>query len=88
MKKHEDAPRLKSGRGISKDYQEIFDLKPIELVTGRGPCVDVPHTKKNYTRYIKSLLPRWNKEYAPMHWSHSSGYDSAGNKVIRIHRES
>ena len=72
-------------RGISKEHRPIYDLPVRDPVTKQGDAVVIPHSAKNYNRYVKSLLPRWNKRFAPMHWVHSSDYRK-GKRVILIQR--
>lgn len=72
----------KRTRGIKKEYEPIFLLKPRNRETERGEAVTVEYTKKNYQKYIQSLLPRWNKTFAPTHWVHSSEYREDGRVII------
>lgn len=85
MKKETDVTPVESEkrvRGIKKEFEPIFLLKPRHPETKRGEAIALEYTKENYRKYIQSLLPRWNKEHAPKHWVHSSEYRDEGRVII------
>ena len=76
---------IKHTKGVSTKHLELFNLGVRGKETKRGDAVIVPHSKANYTRYVKSLLPRWNKTFAPKRWVHSADYRN-GKRVIVLQR--
>lgn len=75
----------KIGRSIEEKYKPMFDLEPRNRETKQGDAAVLPYTDTNYKNIVKSLLPRWNKRFAPRHWVHSSDYRN-GKRVIIVQR--
>lgn len=52
-----------------KKYQHIIDMEVRDPETKVGETIIYDNNPANYTKLCSGILPRYNRTYAPMHWS-------------------
>ena len=71
------------GPRITSKWEQAFSLEPRDPDTKQGQAAVYPI--EDHKNIVSSLLPRWNRDYAPKRWT--SFLDRKdGKRVVKIQR--
>ena len=68
---------------VSEQYMSIYNLEPRDPVTKQGQTAVLPIS--HFDNISRSLLPRWNRDFAPRRWK-AFRDNRKGTQVVCIQR--